>query len=110
MTTATQPYSNRIAIAFDFDDTLVHDSYDVLLESCELNPQTFRQEHVKPLLEQGLDKILAQFYSLIEESQRRKGDRKITRDHLAQVRRQLQPLDGVQEMFERLRQHANDIL
>jgi hypothetical protein len=33
MTLATKAFSNRIAVVFDFDDTLVSDTVDSLLES-----------------------------------------------------------------------------
>ncbi|MGF1480370.1 MAG: HAD family hydrolase [Cyanophyceae cyanobacterium] len=105
MTTATKPLSNRIAIVFDFDDTLVPDTFDTLLEHHGLDAAAFRSERVKPLLEDGWDKIPARFYCLIEESQQRDQD-KITQASLANLGRNLQPFAGVPEMFERLRQHA----
>lgn len=107
MTKATKPLSNRIAIVFDFDDTLVPDTFDVLLESCGLDVNSFRAERVQPLLNDGWDKIPARFYSLIEESKQRQ-DNKITKDYLANLGSNLTPFDGVPEMFERLRNHACD--
>lgn len=62
MNTATKPLSNRIAIIFDFDDTLVPDTLDRFLESLALDPTAFRQSKIQPLLEDGWDKILARFY------------------------------------------------
>ncbi len=107
MTLVTQPLSNRIAIVFDFDDTLVPDTVDALLESCGIDAMQFRQERIRPLIDQGWDKIMARFYALIEESQRQ--GNKITHDYLAQLGQTLLPFDGVPDLFDRLRQRAYDL-
>ncbi|MCU0542256.1 MAG: HAD hydrolase-like protein [Oscillatoriaceae cyanobacterium Prado104] len=104
MTLATQPLSNYIAIVFDFDDTLVPDTVDSLLESLDIDALEFRQERIQPLIDNGCDKILARFYAIIEESKRR--GNKITQEYLAQFGQQLAPFDGVPEMFDRLRKSA----
>lgn len=109
MTQATQPLSQRIAIAFDFDDTLVPDTVDNLLESCDINSQKFRSERIQPLIDSGWDAIPARFYSLIQESKRRDPKEKITKDYLAKFGQELPPFDGVPEMFERLRQRAHEL-
>lgn len=107
MTLATKPVSNRIAVVFDFDDTLVPDTVDALLESCGIDAAQFRQEQIRPLIDQGWDKIMARFYALIEESQRQ--NHKITRDYLAQLGQNLLPFDGVPDLFDRLRHCAHDL-
>jgi hypothetical protein len=48
MTLATKSVSNRIAVVFDFDDTLVPDTVDSLLESCGIDALQFRQERIQP--------------------------------------------------------------
>lgn len=109
MTKATKPVSNRIALAFDFDDTLVPDTFDNLVKSCGFDYQVFRKERVQPLIDNGWEPILARFYSLIEESKRRDQD-KITNDYLTKFGEELAPFDGVPEMFKRLRQSAKAIV
>lgn len=109
MTLATKPLSNCIAVAFDFDDTLVPDTIDSLLERCGLDSQRFRSERIQPLIDNGWDAIPARFYSLIEESKRRDSSDKITKDYLAKFGQELPPFDGVPEMFERLRQRAYEL-
>lgn len=109
MTKATKPVSNRIALAFDFDDTLVPDTVDSLLESCDIDSQAFRQERIQPLIDNGWEPILARFYSLIQESKRRDKN-KITKDYIAKFGQELAPFDGVPEMFKRLRQSAKAIV
>lgn len=75
MTTATKPFINRLAIVFDFDETLAPDTFSLLLENMGLDADAFKQEKVKPLVEQ-----------------------------------QLKPFLGVPEMFERLRQCAQNLI
>lgn len=110
MAEATHPLSQKIAIAFDFDDTLVPDSFDALLEYIGIDAARFRQEKYQPLREQGWDGIPARFYSLVRESRSRQPDEKITQELIAEFGQQLQPFEGVPEMFGRLRQRAEAIV
>ncbi len=107
MTIATKPFSNRIAVVFDFDDTLVPDTVDSLLASLDIDALKFRQERMQPLIDNGWDKILARFYALIEESKRQ--GNKITKEYITRFGEQLQPFDGVTQLFDRLRQSAHQI-
>ncbi len=107
MTIATKPFSNRIAVVFDFDDTLVPDTVNSLLASLDIDALKFRQEQMQPLIDNGWDKILARFYALIEESKRQ--GNKITEEYITRFGEQLQPFDGVTQMFDRLRQSAHQI-
>ncbi|MBE9185697.1 HAD family hydrolase [Microcoleus sp. LEGE 07076] len=104
MTLATKPLSSYIAVVFDFDDTLVPDTVDTLLESLDIDALQFRRDRIQPLVDRGWDKILARFYAIIEESKRR--ENKITQEYLANFGKKLAPFDGVTEMFDRLRQSA----
>ncbi|MUG91408.1 haloacid dehalogenase-like hydrolase [Scytonema sp. UIC 10036] len=106
MTVSTKPFSNRIAVVFDFDDTLVPDTVDSLLSSLGIDALKFRQERIQPLIDKGWDKILARFYALIEESKRQ--DNKITQEYIAKFGQELAPFDGVTKMFERLQQSASE--
>lgn len=107
MSGSTKPLSKRIAIAFDFDDTLVRDTYDSLIEHLGHDSQTFRRDRYQPLIDAGWDGVSARFYTLIQESARR--SQKITRDFLADFARGVTPFPGVQEMFDRLRQSARAV-
>jgi phosphoserine phosphatase len=99
MVKATKPLCKRIAVVFDFDDTMAPDTVDSLAESCGLDSKAFRLERIQPLIEIGWDKIPARFYSFIQESKRRSDSKdKITKDYLARFGRQLAPFDGVPEM------------
>ncbi|NDJ20492.1 HAD hydrolase-like protein [Nostoc sp. B(2019)] len=107
MTVSTKPLSNRIAIVFDFDDTLVPDTVDALLESLGIDALEFRQEKIRPLIDKGWDKILARFYALIEESKRQ--GNKITQEYIANFGQELAPFDGVNKMFDHLQQCAHEL-
>lgn len=108
MVQATQPVSNVIAIAFDFDDTLVPDSYDAAIRELGHDPKTFREERYYPLLKDGWDGIPARFYTLVEESkQRPEGDR-ITAEFFKDIGQAYKPFPGVAEMFDRLRQRCRE--
>lgn len=107
---ATKPVINRIAVVFDFDDTLAPDTFDELIKSLRLDVDTFRQERYNPLKAAEWDHVAARFYSLIQESHRRQdSEQKITKDYLIQFGQQLQPFDGVTEMFERLQHHVQKL-
>lgn len=110
MTQATQPIANRIAIAFDFDETLVPNSFDSFLEYLGYDVSQFRQERYEPLKQQGWDGIAARFHTLVEASKERPEGQKITQDTLKEFGQQLRPFSGVTEMFERLCQHAQAIV
>jgi phosphoglycolate phosphatase-like HAD superfamily hydrolase len=110
MTNATKPFTNRLALVFDFDETLAADTFAVLIQDLGLDVNTFKQEKVQPLVNQGWDKYLARAYCLIEESKQREGKDKITQARLAKVGQGLQPFEGVPKMFERLRECARNII
>jgi phosphoglycolate phosphatase-like HAD superfamily hydrolase len=111
MATATHPTAAKIAIVFDFDDTLVPDTFDSLLEHLGLDASRFREEEYEPLKASGWDAIPARFFSLIRYSQSRSDQRrKVTQETIAEFGRSLQPFDGVAEMFDALRQRATELV
>lgn len=104
---ATKPVCNRIAIVFDFDDTLAPDTFDKLVERLGLDVDEFRQQRYEPLKAAGWDHVAARFYSLIQESKKR--EEKITKDYLIQFGQSLKPFEGVTEMFKRLHQRVQEL-
>lgn len=110
MTIATKPFVNRLAVVFDFDETLAPDTFAILLQDLGLDVEQFKQEKVQPLIDQGWDKYLARAYCLIEESKQRDGNDKITQARLAQVGKNLKPFEGVTELFDRLKTCAHRLI
>jgi len=110
MTTATKPFANRLAVVFDFDETLARDTFAVLLKDLGLNADAFKKERVQPLVDDGWDKYIARAYCLIEESEKPSLKDNTTRERLEKVGEKLEPYEGVSAMFERLRQCASNIV
>lgn len=106
---ATKPLKNRIAMVFDFDDTLAPDALEGLLTFLDIDSETFRQQRVHALEAAGWDHVAARCYSLIKESQQRAKPDKITYDTLAEFGQQIQPFPGVEGMFQRLRQRVQEL-
>lgn len=110
MTTATKPFANRLAVVFDFDETLAPDTFAILLQDLNLDVDTFKRERVKPLIDDGWDKYIARAYCLVEESKQRTDKDKINQARLARIGRELKPFEGVPQMFDRLRQCAKNLI
>jgi phosphoglycolate phosphatase-like HAD superfamily hydrolase len=107
MTDAIQPISKQIAIVFDFDDTLVPNTYNLLLEDLGFDADRYIKDCYEVRKAAGWDGIPARFFGLVETSKSRSdAEGKITRDYLQQFGQQLQPFEGVTEMFDHLRQQA----
>lgn len=104
---ATRAFHNRIALVFDWDETLGPNSFDFLLQSYDVDPVRFRKRRVQPLADSGWDITLAEMYCLIAESQSR--DARLTRDHFERIGRKLQTYRGVSRMFDAIRRQARRI-
>ena len=109
MTHATQTFHNRVALVFDFDDTLAPDSFGALLERLGHDEDTFKRERVQPLLDKGWDESLARFYLLLELSKDGNAPT-ITEEFLEGVGRDIDLFEGVPEMFDRVRRAARAVV
>lgn len=107
MPRATRRLKDRLAIVFDFDETLGRGSVDVLLKDLGVDPEAFRDEHVAPLDADGWDHSLARFKALIDLSNARDGA--ITHEKLRAVGRNTPLFEGVPELFDTLRRAADGI-
>ncbi|MEL6901644.1 MAG: haloacid dehalogenase-like hydrolase [Cyanobacteria bacterium J06606_4] len=97
----TRSLANRIAVVFDFDETLTpEDSFESILRDLDLAPGAFKSERIQPLVEQGWEKYLARAYCLVQESNRR--DDKITKDRLAAIGKKISLYQGTAELFDKL--------
>lgn len=98
---ATRCFSNRIAVAFDFDETLTpHDSFAFLLEELGFDADDFQRRKVQPLIDQGWEKYLARAYCLVQASDGQEST--ITQKTLAKVGEKIPLYDGTQQLFARL--------
>ncbi len=100
---------DTIAVVFDFDDTLAPDTTWGFLEHYGLNPRTFWQEKVDPLVADGWDPIPAYLYAMIEESKSRPPAERITREKLAAYGKNLRLHEGVTRIFGKLSTQAASV-
>lgn len=108
MTRATRLSTDRIAVVFDFDETLTpEDSFKSLLRYLKLDPDAFEAERIQPLLDQGWEKYLARAYCLVQESQQRPD--KITKETLTKVGQEISLYSGTQALCERLEGAVKEI-
>ena len=105
MTDATVQYVDRIALAFDFDETLAPSTYPRVLEHFGFEPESFVEEHVEPLVRDHMwETPLARTHALLEALGRE--GRHATREDLREVGRRFPLFDGVPELFGRVRDRA----
>lgn len=95
----------KIALIFDFDDTLAHDSTSAFLESIGVDADTFWKEEVQLLDKSDWDPIPAYQYALIQLSKNRE-EGPITREMLQAFAKKLKFHPGVTRIFENLRNYA----
>lgn len=105
MTRATVPFVNRIALAFDFDETLAPSTYPKVLEHCGFDPEAFVEERVLPLIRDHMwEKPLARTHALLKALEEQ--GRHITDDDFREIGRNFPLYEGVPELFDRVRERA----
>lgn len=98
--------SNKIALIFDFDDTLAHDSTTDFLKSIGINTHEFWKNKVEALMDDGWDPIPAYLYKMIDESKKMEPNNRITRDKLIAFGNHVRFFNGVLTLFSSLRKHV----
>lgn len=91
---------NKIALIFDFDDTLAPDSTNVLLKSIGIDIKEFWSQKVQQLMNNNWDPVPAYMYMLIQES---RNGKRISKHILQEVGRKLSFNDGVLEFFDNIK-------
>lgn len=94
----------RIAVIFDFDDTLAPDSTSSFVASLGVDVRRFWAEDVNPLLEDGWDPVPAYLFWLLKLSRGR--PRPITREQLVACGGRVRFFKGVTKLFDRIRSHV----
>jgi hypothetical protein len=93
----------KIALVFDFDDTLAPDSTSAYLEYMGVDVQDFWKRKVHALLEDDWDPIPAYLYMMIKESEGRKDNQPFTRESLIKFASKIKFHKGVNTIFPRLK-------
>ncbi len=101
--------NTRIAVVFDFDDTLAHDSTSAFLASLGVDVEPFWRKTVHPLLERGWDPMPAYMHRMIELSQSRSAGDRITGERLAAFGPHVAMYPGVADVFGRLQAAAVEV-
>lgn len=96
---------NKIAIIFDFDETLAEDSTTSFLESIGINTDDFWKNDVQELLNTEWDPIPAYLYKMVEYSQK---DNKITIDSFRKHGKKIKFFKGVPRLFTNLKKHVQN--
>jgi phosphoglycolate phosphatase-like HAD superfamily hydrolase len=107
MSSATKLSRNRIAVIFDFDDTLAPSTYHTMLHYMGIDPDTFEEEKVQPMAANGWDTILARYYCLIRASQQ--AEQPITEAWMTEMGSEFDLFEGVPDMFGKVRNWAAEI-
>jgi len=92
----------NIAIVFDFDDTLAHDSTSGLLKSMGVDLKTFWQKENKKFLDNCWDPVPAYMYQMIKWSQEQPEENRITLKRIENYASNIQFFDGVYRLFKHL--------
>ncbi|MER0237886.1 hypothetical protein [Fulvimarina sp. MAC8] len=103
----TRPLHNRIALAFDFDETLAESSIEVLVKAMGLDADDWYGNYRDPLDDDTWDTINARAYALIKAGRER--GKPLTRDVLRQAAAQIELYDEVTSMPERIRAAAREV-
>ena len=101
---ATLPLAPRIALVFDFDDTLAHDSFDLLFEQLGQDPDHLKHDRMEKLYEDGWEEAMAHIHVLGELD--RTGEAVVDREALQRAGREATLMPGLEGMFERVRAAA----
>ncbi|MFA0961049.1 hypothetical protein AB9P05_04535 [Roseivirga sp. BDSF3-8] len=105
MSKYTLPTIPKIAVVFDFDETLAPPTHKKLLEKTGIDAEE-REGFVKKLLDDGWETSLARAYSWIKYSQA--GNPTIKREVFTEVGREIELFEGVDTLFDRLRGFCTD--
>lgn len=92
--------TSRLAIVFDFDDTLTPDSTSAFLAFKGIEPGEFWDNEVNPLLLDDWDPVPAYLYALLNESGRNK---LITKSDFISFAANIQPYPGLCQLLDHLR-------
>ncbi len=93
---------NKIALIFDFDETLVEESTSAFLESYGLDIDAFWNKTVNSLIQKDWDPVPAYMFRMIEVSMKHT----MTKSNFQEFAKQVKYKKGVKSLFEELKNHV----
>lgn len=100
--------NRKIALIFDFDETLVDDSTTQLLQRNGIDPDEFWNEKHAALIQKSWDPTEAYLMLLVKEMKDRRKLGELTAHNLREFGATLQLFEGVRDMFAELRKLVPD--
>jgi hypothetical protein len=97
-----QATAKTLALIFDFDDTLAHDSSTDFLVSLGVDTEAFWGEENKKLINAGWDPVPAYLYQMVRWSQSQPPAKRITRQKVEAFAPKVRFFEGVPTLFSRL--------
>lgn len=97
----------RLGIVFDFDGTLAPDSTSGFLEAIGIEVAPFWRECNRQIAEEGWDYVTVYLQKMIDLA--RDLQFPITRQHMEEYGRTIQPYSGVESFFSRLRAYVKEL-
>jgi len=97
---------NKVAIIFDFDETLVEESTSAFLSSKGIDIDDFWGKTVKKLIDEDWDPVPAYMYKMIETSIHKQ--KKITKDDFTNFAQKLVYKKGVTDLFNNLKEYVKE--
>lgn len=108
MKQVTRVATEKIAVVFDFDETLTpRDSFAVLLENSGFDAEEIKSSKIQSLVEEGWEKYLARAYTTVQLSRQRSSP--ITQDTLIKTGQTIQLYEGAETLFERLQDQIHSV-
>ncbi|WP_092484780.1 haloacid dehalogenase-like hydrolase [Candidatus Ichthyocystis hellenicum] len=97
----------KIAIVFDFDDTLANDSTSNYLRLNGVSPSAFWKQEVQKLVDRNWDFALAWIYVIMKH--RENNPNLLTLESLKSFSKKVKFFPGVREIFDRIRSYVASI-
>ena len=104
---ATRPFIPRIALVFDFDETLAPDTFDTLFERLPMSRDEWQARYADPRQGEGWDQIIGRTQAFILAM--RDMGQPLTGDWLREAGQAYDLYAGVAEMPDRLRDAAREV-
>ena len=94
----------KIALVFDFDETLVEESTSAYIESHGINVDDFWKNTVGELIKEDWDPVPAYMFKMIEASMKSS----MTKENIIEFAKKIKYKKGVLSLFENLQNHLNN--